>query len=188
MAAPNVSCPLFDLSNAFEEYSMESMDTPVLSSYSKPLASDFSGASPRTPNASFGGGDFKTKQLMEPQLEALCISATMEHIAPLDPYITSYWESCNTFFPIIHRGTFDPTENGLLSSAMAALGTQYHNTAAARQKGVELNDYCRKSIDLVSFLVLVLGVSVLTTHSVPGLGYPYNASDNTHRGLYTLPW
>jgi hypothetical protein len=31
---------------------------------------------------------------------------------------------------------------------MAAMGTQYHDTPDARQRGQELNDYCRKSIGL----------------------------------------
>jgi hypothetical protein len=33
---------------------------------------------------------------------------------------------------------------------MAAIGTQYHNTSEARTKGIELNETCRKNIDLVS--------------------------------------
>jgi hypothetical protein len=33
---------------------------------------------------------------------------------------------------------------------MAAIGTQYHNTPEARMKGIELNETCRKNIDLVS--------------------------------------
>jgi hypothetical protein len=93
---------------------------------------------------------------MEPQLAALYISATMAHLAPLEPYISSYWQFFDAIFPVIHRGSFDPTANTILSSAMAAIGTQYHNTAAARQKGIELNDYCRKTIDHVSSLALVL--------------------------------
>ena len=68
----------------------------------------------------------------------------------LDPYIDTYWESFHQLFPIVHRGTFSSSEDTLLSSAMAAIGTQYHGSPAARQKGMELNEYCRKSIDLVS--------------------------------------
>ncbi|KIN06531.1 hypothetical protein OIDMADRAFT_155773, partial [Oidiodendron maius Zn] len=90
------------------------------------------------------------KPLMEQQLEALQISATMAHLIPLDDYISTYWQTFHVLFPIVHRGTFNPAANFLLSSAVAAIGTQYHNTAAARQKGVDLNEYCRRSIDLLS--------------------------------------
>jgi len=73
-----------------------------------------------------------------------------QQLSHLDPYLETYWESFHQKLPIIHRGTFDYTEDTLLSSAMAAIGTQYHDSTAARQKGMELNEFCKRGIDHVS--------------------------------------
>jgi hypothetical protein len=168
MTRPSVSQQLLDVTNSLDPFYMDSVGTPTLSIFSKPLASVLSESTSRVSESRLAGVDVKTKQLMEPQLEALYISATMAHLAPLEPYISSYWQLFDAIFPVIHRGSFDPTANIILSSAMAAIGTQYHSTAAARQKGIELNDYCRKTIDHVSFLDLVLVCFKLTkAHSFP---------------------
>lgn len=92
----------------------------------------------------------KMQPLMEQQLEALTINATMANLFPLDAYISTFWGTFHATCPIIHQSTFDPTKNILLSCAMAAIGTQYHNDIAARQKGVLLNEYCRGHIDMAS--------------------------------------
>ena len=152
MTTSGVSHTLSDIPNPFEGYGVEPVGVPALSMYSKPLPSVFSESTPRVPDFRMGGVDINTKPLMEQQLEPWCISATMAYLTPLDDYISTYWQTFHTVCPIIHRGTFDPMENVLLSSAVAAMGTQYHNTAAARQKGVELNDSCRRTIDLVSLI------------------------------------
>jgi hypothetical protein len=149
MTPSSLSRHLLDVpsSNSFGGYYMESVGTPALSTYSKPLAQIFSASPSRISDSRLGGIDFKRKEFVEPQLGMSSINA---HLAHLDPYLSSYWHSFDQHFPIIHRGTFDPAENNLLTFAMAAIGTQYRNTIEARQKGVELNDYCRKNIDHVS--------------------------------------
>jgi hypothetical protein len=160
MATSGVAYTISDVPNPFEAYGVEPVGIPALSMYSKPLPPVFSESTSRVPDFGMGGVDNNMKPLMEPQLEALCIS--MAHLTPLDDYIATYWQTFHTVCPIIHRGTFDPMENILLSSAVAAMGTQYHNTAAARQKGAELNDYCRRTIDRVSLTVSILNLFVLT--------------------------
>lgn len=140
---------LLGVPNSFEGYSVRG---------GVGMLAVFSESTPRVSDSRVGGIDIQMKPLMEQQLEALQISATMAHLTPLDDYISTYWHTFHTFCPIIHRGAFDPAANILLSSAIAAIGTQYHNTAAARQKGVELNDYCRRTIDLVSVASLILGI------------------------------
>ena len=149
MTPSSLSRHLLDVpsSNSFGGYYMESVGTPALSTYSKPLAQIFSASPSRISDSRLGGIDIKRKEFVEPQLGMSSINA---HLAHLDPYLSSYWHSFDQHFPIIHRGTFDPAENNLLTFAMAAIGTQYRNTIEARQKGVELNDYCRKNIDHVS--------------------------------------
>lgn len=134
--------------------------SPLTTMYSKALAPGFLESTTRGPNFGMAGVELKIKPLMEQQLETLRISATMEHLLPLNEYISTYWQTFHTICPIIHRGTFDPMENIILSSAVAAIGTQYHSTAAAREKGAELNDYCRRNIDLVSLIPVKVGPRV----------------------------
>ena len=135
---------------------MESVGTPALPTYNKPLAQIFSASPTRISDPGLAGID-RRKDVVESQslgsLGTLTISSPASYqtqLAQLDGYISSYWQFFDICFPIVHRGTFDPTEDSLLSSAMAAMGTQFHDTPEARQKGVELNEYCRKSIGLVS--------------------------------------
>jgi hypothetical protein len=130
---------------------MESVGTPALTTYGRPLAQDFSASTSQESDPRLGGADIKRKEWTEPRLGTLYMSARMVHSAPLDdPYMSSYWEHFDRLFPIVHRGTFDTTENSLLSSAMAAIGTQYYNTTDARRKGIELNHLCRGNINHVS--------------------------------------
>lgn len=68
--------------------------------------------------------------------------------AKLEIYLKSYWQHFHSFFPIVHRPTFELTQdNQLLTFALAAIGSQYHKPAGARTTGYKLNDYCRKAID-----------------------------------------
>lgn len=143
---------------SFDVYGGESLGvSPLTTMYSKTMAPGFLESTPRSADFGMAGVELKIKPLMEQQLETLRISATMEHLLPLHEYITTYWQTFHTGCPIIHRDTFDPMENIILSSAMAAIGTQYHNTAAAREKGAKLNDYCRTNIGLVSLMALKVG-------------------------------
>jgi hypothetical protein len=161
MALSSVTQAVVGVPNLFEGYSLEGVGTPAVSIYSKPLVTGYSELAPRMSDVRMGGIDIQRKPLMEQQLEALRISATMGqmgHITPLDDYLSTYWQTFHTRFPIVHQSTFDPASNILLSAAVAAIGTQYHNTAAARQKGVDLNDYCRKNIDLVSMLASMVDI------------------------------
>lgn len=83
-------------------------------------------------------------------------SSPRQSFEQLDVYILSYWSTFDPLYPVIHRPTFNASENRLLAFAMAAIGTQYHSAPHVRKKGVELNDHCRKSIDLVSVAFLYL--------------------------------
>lgn len=148
---PSSSSRQPDIPDPFGGDHMESVGTPVLTTYGRPLAQDFSASTSQEFDPRSGGAGIKRKEWTELRLGTLHMSASMLHSAPLDdPYMSSYWEHFDRQFPIVHRGTFDPTENSLLSSAMAAIGTQYHNTTDARQKGIELNHLCRGNINHVS--------------------------------------
>jgi hypothetical protein len=156
MTPPTSTRQLLDVPNSFGAYYMESVGTPALPTYNKPLAQIFSASPTRISDPGLAGID-RRKDMVEPQslgsLGTLAISSPASYqtqLAQLDGYISTYWQTFDISFPIIHRGTFDPTEDSLLSSAMAAMGTQYHDSPEARHKGVELNEYCRKSIGLVS--------------------------------------
>ena len=152
----SIPLTLLGVPNTFEGYSVGGVGMPAVPMDIKPLSPVFSESTPQVSDSRVGGINIQMKPLMEQQLEALQISATMAHLIPLDDYISTYWQTFHALFPIVHRGTFNPASNFLLSSAVAAIGTQYHNTATARQKGVDLNDYCRRSIDLVSVPSLIL--------------------------------
>lgn len=154
MTPPTTTRRLLDVPNSFGGYYMdvEVVGTPA---YNKPMAQIFP-ASPTRLSDSGLASIVGRKDLVEPQslgslgMLSLSSSARYQQLAQLDGYITSYWQSFDSFISIVHRGTFDPAEDRLLSSAMAAIGTQYHDSPEARQRGIELNDYCRKSIGMVS--------------------------------------
>jgi hypothetical protein len=156
MTPPSSTRQLLDVPGSFGYY-MESVGIPAaLPAYNKPMAQLFPASPTRVSDTGLasidGRKDMDSRSLGS--LGSLTISSQASYqtqLAQLDGYICSYWQFFDNLFPIIHRGTFDLTEDSLLSSAMAAMGTQYHDTPEARQKGVELNEYCRKSIGLVGF-------------------------------------
>ena len=156
MTPPTSTPQLLDVPNTFGTHYMDSVGTPALPTYNKSM-SQFLLACPLQLSdpelASMDGQKDMVEQQSLGSLGTMTMSLPISYqtqLAQLDSYIISYWQSFDYKLPIIHRGTFDATEDRLLSSAMAALGTQYKNSPEARQRGVELNDYCRKSIGLVS--------------------------------------
>jgi len=155
MTPPTSSRQLLGVPNSFGGYFLESVGTPALSTYNKPMAQLFP-ASPAVSDPGLAVVNGRQKMDSSRQLGTLNIGATTtssypSQLSELDRYISSYWNSFDQLYPIIHRPTFDSTEDTLLRSAMAAIGTQYHDSIEARQRGIELNEYCRKSIDLVSY-------------------------------------
>lgn len=156
MSPPSSSRLLLDGPNSFGGYYVESVGTPALSAYSKPLAQFFSASPSRISDPGLAGTDRRSKNLVESQqLGTLtlgtAVTSCQSQFSPLDPYLCSYWDFFDPFLPIIHRRTFDPSSDVLLSSAMAAIGTQYKDCAQARQFGMELHEQCKKNIDLVSY-------------------------------------
>lgn len=83
----------------------------------------------------------------------------------LDLYTNSYWDNFHPFFPIIHRQTSEPIKDGLLTSALAAIGTQYHDTPEARVIGSDLNEACKRGIGHVSSFCMYYEIS----HKFPNL-------------------
>jgi len=142
---------LLDVPNSYGVYSyMESVGTPALSTYSKPIAQLFSASSSRVSDPGLVGINAPGPKT---QLEALSASAplTSNQTQPqLDDYVTSYWQHFHSIFPVIHRPTFHPNDDQILTYALAAIGTQYHNNPEARKIGSELNELCRRAIDIVS--------------------------------------
>jgi hypothetical protein len=65
-------------------------------------------------------------------------SSPRHSLEQLDIYILSYWASFDPLYPIIHRGTFNASENRLLAFAMAAIGTQYHSALDVRPYNISL--------------------------------------------------
>jgi len=140
----------------------QSLDSPSLSwvaatyrhmmskSYTKPLStlSPFSAQSSTHGEKGIGGSSPAWKQLLPLELSANTGVEPYCQRQELDLYISSYWEYFDELFPIIHRASYDPEEK-LLTAAMAAIGTQFHYTPEARMRGSELNEACRKEIDLV---------------------------------------
>jgi Fungal specific transcription factor domain len=130
---------------------MESVGTPALSTYIKPLAQPFPASAPRISDSGLASASRRPKETL---LELFNIDTTVMALygaqPQLDIYLSSYWQYFHPLFPIIHRPTFDRTEDNLLRIAMAAIGTQYHDSVEARTKGSEFNEACRKGIDLVS--------------------------------------
>ncbi len=154
-SSPRISTPvsaraqLLNIPTSVDGFYMEpSVGTPALPTYSKPLAQHFSASTPRFPNNS--GLEIRKKELVEPQQLGTFATPTFQPQPSLDIYLSTYWQSFHRLFPIIHQSTFDSTQSNLLTSAMAAIGTQYHNSIEARTKGAELNEFCKKGIELVS--------------------------------------
>jgi hypothetical protein len=142
---------LLDVPNSFGQLGhymdMESVGTPALSTYCKPLAQLFPASPTRVSNSGLASIGRRQKELVNP-LEAT--TPTFPPKPQYDIYVSSYWQYFHPHFPIIHRPTCNYIEDSLLTYAMAAIGTQYQNSPEARTKGIELNETCRKNIDLVS--------------------------------------
>jgi Fungal specific transcription factor domain len=177
---------LLDVPNSFGQLGhymdMESVGTPALSTYIKPLAQQFPASAPRIPYSGLASATRRPKDML---LELFTIdTVTMSSYGAkpqIDVYLSSYWQCFHPLFPIIHRPTFEHVEDDLLRTAMAAIGTQYHNTPEARAKGSELNEACKKGIDLVSphFLTPFRFLSLSTPPSFQhrqGLRCPYHSS------------
>lgn len=153
---PQVPTRLLDMTNSMYTY-IEPVGTPTtLSTYNKPTAHPFQASPSRISDAAIGGHDSQQKFDTPHQLggtlnSVLALGPSYPPQSPqLDAYIRSYWEASDQITPIIHRATFDPAEDPLLTSAMAAIGTQYHDNVEDRERGIELNKYCRESIEHVS--------------------------------------
>ena len=148
-------------SSSYGNFFMETVGTPALSTYiSKPLAQHFPACPSRTSNPGLDILRGKKDLVESHHLSTFPINTTsafQQSQPQLDIYIASYWQSFNNFFRIVHRPTFDLVDHDLLKFAMAAIGTQYHDSNEARAKGIELNDYCKKNIDLVSLQGLSTG-------------------------------
>ncbi|KAH6674073.1 hypothetical protein B0J14DRAFT_653390 [Halenospora varia] len=144
-------------------YYMESVGTPTLSTYTKPISQVFPASPSRVSNTRLAGIDAtRAKE----QLALHSIPATMSEYLPqpqLETYLDSYFEHFHPLFPIIHRPTFNPADGSLLSTAVAAIGTQYHDTVEARQKGSELNESCRKNIAMCTSWSLPIMQAILLT-------------------------
>ncbi|KAG9247981.1 hypothetical protein BJ878DRAFT_552490 [Calycina marina] len=120
----------------------------TLPTFTKSPAQSFPASLSRNAEAEMVENMRRQKMVSSHQSTASTMNSSYPHqIYGLELYIDTYWESFHQMYPIIHRGTFSPSEDSLLSSAMAAIGTQYHSSAAARQKGMELNEHCRKRIE-----------------------------------------
>jgi len=132
---------------------MESVGTPALSTYIKPLAQPFSASAPRISDPGSAGANRGAKAVVLEMFDTTTMSSYGAQ-PQVETYLSSYWQNFHRLFPIIHRPTFDRTEDNLLKTAMAAIGTQYHDSPEARAKGAELNEACRRRIDLVGFPIL----------------------------------
>lgn len=155
MTPPSRGPQLLDVpGGSFGGIYMESVGTPALSTYIKPLAQHFPASAPRISDSGLASAIRGPKEMV---LELFNIDTAMMASygaqPQLDIYLSSYWQYFHPLFPIIHRPTFDRTDDNLLKIAMAAIGTQYYDSAEARTKGSELNEACRKGIDLVGSLL-----------------------------------
>ncbi|KAH7356557.1 hypothetical protein BKA65DRAFT_547948 [Rhexocercosporidium sp. MPI-PUGE-AT-0058] len=157
-ASPRMNSPissrgqLLDVPSSYGNFFMDTVGTPALTTYiSKPLAQHFPASPSRTSNPGLDIHRGKKELVESHHLGTFSINTTsafQQSQPQLDLYISSYWQSFNSFFRIIHRPTFDLIDHNLLKSAMAAIGTQYHDSPEARAKGTELNEYCKKNIEL----------------------------------------
>ncbi|TVY45046.1 hypothetical protein LOCC1_G004243 [Lachnellula occidentalis] len=142
---------LLDVPSSYGEYTyMESVGTPALSTYNKAVAQLTSASPSRISNAGLASINTPRAKTQLGRINADSTIMTNCLVQPhLDTYLISYWQHFHLLFPIVHRPNFiSNEENHLLTSAMAAIGSQYHNTPEARKAGSDLNELCRKSFDL----------------------------------------
>lgn len=147
--SPRTTHMHLDVPSPYRRYNMESVGTPTLSTNSKPISQVFPASSSRVSNPRLAG-------INAPREDELAVFSSTSTTIPepqtpsLDPYIDSYWQNFHPLLPFVHRPTYDTVEGSLLTSAIAAIGTQYHNTPEARVRGTELNEFCRGNIERVS--------------------------------------
>lgn len=96
--------------------------------------------------------DLIYKELLETWKFGMIIISRPFDNEQLEKYISSYWDCFDPLYPVIHCINFNLTEDRLLASAMATLGSQYHYSTETRRFGVQLNEHCRKNLDLVGLV------------------------------------
>ncbi|KAH8820992.1 fungal-specific transcription factor domain-containing protein [Xylogone sp. PMI_703] len=147
-STPGSTQPLVGVVEDHGVYNMESAGTPAVSAHNRPLSQVFSASSLAIADHEFSGvaspgSDESTiYPLGTLNLETL-VTADPKTLSQLDEYFSSFWQHFNPLFPIIHRATFTPWHDVLLSSAIAAIGCQYHDCALARQRAIDLHEICR---------------------------------------------
>ncbi|TVY43321.1 Zinc finger protein [Lachnellula subtilissima] len=157
---------LLDVPNSYGAYTyMESVGTPALSTYNKSIAQLSSASPSRVSNAGLGSINPPRAKKQLGRINASSTIMTNYQAQPhLNTYLISYWQHFHALFPIVHRPSFISNEdNHLLTSAMAAIGSQYQNTPEARTAGSELNELCRKSFDLCPTWTLNTMQAILLT-------------------------
>lgn len=177
VSSPRVTPPLSARSHHLDvpaygsfTFSMDTVGTP-LSTFIKPVAQNFPASPTRI---SKSGLEIPRRKQSLVGLQQLNSTFTMNSISTfqprpnLDVYISSFWQNFHPLSPLIHKPTFDSTKSNLLTSAMAAIGTQYVNTPEARSIGTELNQACKKGIERVSTYCLIR----FPPHSREGANHP----------------
>lgn len=147
---------LLDVPNSYGGYAyMESVGTPALSTYKRTVAQLLAASPSRASSAGLASINAPRAKTQLGRINSnTSLMSTHQAQPQLDTYLTSYWQRFHPSFPIVHRPTLNPTEdNHLITYAMAAIGTQYHNIPEARTLGFELNEHCRRSIDIVSLFL-----------------------------------
>jgi hypothetical protein len=172
MTPPSRGHHLLDVpGGSFGGIYVESVGTPALSTYSKPLAQHFSASAPRISDSGLASTSRRPKEMVLGIFNTDTTTMSSYGAQPqLEIYLSSYWQHFHRFFPIIHRPTFDRIEDNILRTAIAAIGTQYHDSPDARAKGSELNEACRKGIDRVSSIVMTKPVYFEISFLVRGDG------------------
>ncbi|RDL37949.1 uncharacterized protein BP5553_05382 [Venustampulla echinocandica] len=148
MSSPTIQVQHLDVPSTYgNSIYMESVGTPALSPYSKPMSQVFSASPSRVSESRLAGiPASRQKEQLAAMNNGISTISDCQPPPQLDIYINSYWDNFHPFFPIIHRQTSEPIKDNLLTSALAAIGTQYHDTTEARVIGSELNESCRKGI------------------------------------------
>lgn len=132
-------------------YNMELVGTPTLSSPHKPLAQSLLSA-PRTRSirskfTEFGARDIALVDAQHLDRNSSDLNAVQAE--KVDHYITSYQTHLEPVYSIIHPETYAHHISGLARDAMAALGSQYHNTPEDRDYGSQLHESCMETIPSV---------------------------------------
>lgn len=153
---PDSSHRMQETAAARDGYILDPGGAPSLSTYNKPLPQGFASTPFGVADIEYSGATrpgtegTKTRALETLTIESL-VAADAKTLSQLDEYLSSFWKYFAPLCPIIHQGTFKPWDDIFLSAAIAAIGSQYHNSTVARQRGVDLHEICRICIGLVSF-------------------------------------